>query len=823
VLFVPFGGKEFFMTTLVADIRFGARMLLKSPVMTFVALFALTLGIGANTAIFSVVNAVLLRTFPYNDPDRIALVWEKRQGGRTDQNVINLGNFSDWKEQNRVFSDMAVFFDRSFNLTSDGEPEEVTGQYGTTNLFSVLGTNPVLGRTFIAEDGREGQSRVIVISYGLWQRRFGGDQQIGGRQISVNEQPATIIGVMPANFGWHIQKGTQASKPADIWLPLQITNDLRRRRGRFASAVARLKPGVSMEQAQQEMATIGARLAQQYPEFNTNWGVNVVPLRTQLTGEIRRPLLILLGAVAFALLIACANVANLLLARANSRRKEIAVRAGLGASRWRIARQLLTESVMLSVIGGTLGVLVAWWGTKGLVALSPPALMDLKSVSVSLPVLAFTLGLSVLTGIVFGLVPALEATRFDLHGSLKEGGKNVGGSVGSHRLRSLFVVTQVALALVLLVAAGLLLKSLNRLQAVDTGFNPGNLLAVRLNLLQGKYDTDQKRIDFYKQAIERMKAIPGVESAGAINTPPFTGLYSGTTVEVDGQKLPPDRQLKTGICVTDVNYFQTMQIPLKLGRLYNEQEATEMRHVVVVNETFVKKNLGGQNPLGRRLTIYMKDDNVPTEIIGVVADHKHLGLDVAVEPVAYWPHPELVYPGMWVMLRTRSGASAVASAARNVIHTIDPQQPIGEVNTMETLLSSSVARARFSASLLAVFSFVALVMAAVGIYGVMSYSVQQRTHEIGVRMALGAQRFDVLKLVVRTGVLLGIVGVGVGLAASFVLTRLISTLLFEVTATDAMTFVAVSLGLFAAMLIASFVPARRATRVDPLKALRYEG
>ena len=809
------------MTNLLADVRFGLRMLLKSPMMTFIALLALTLGIGANTAIFSVVNAVLLRSFPYADPERLVLVWEKRQGGRTDQNVINLGNFSDWKEQNQVFTDMAVFFDRSFNLTSDGEPEEVPGQFATTNLFSVLGTNPILGRTFIDDDGREGQPRVIVISYGFWQRRFGADTQIVGRQITLNEQPNTIIGVMPANFGWHIQKGTQASKPADIWLPLQITNDLRRRRGRFAGAVARLKPGVPMDQAKQEMDTIGARLAQQYPEFNTNWGVNVVPLRTQVTGEIRKPLLILLGAVGFVLLIACANVANLLLARASSRRKEIAVRAGLGASRWRIARQLLTESVMLSIAGGTFGVLVAWWGTKALVALSPPALIDLRNVGVSVPVLLFTLGLSVLTGIVFGLVPALEATRFDLHDSLKEGGKNVGGTAGGHYARSLFVVTQVALALVLLVGAGLLVKSLNRLQAVDPGFNAQNLLTVRVSLL-GKYNSEQKRIDFFKQATEGMKTIPGVEAAGAINTPPFTGLYSGTTVEVDGQKLPPGQELKTGVCVTDVNYFQTMQIPLKQGRLFTEQEATEMRHVVLVNEEFVRKNLGGANPLGRRLTIYMKEENVPTEIVGVVGDHKHLGLDVAVEPVAYWPHPELVYPGMTLMLRTRTDASAFAPAARNVIRALDPQQPIGEVGTMESLLSTSVARSRFSASLLTVFSFVALVMAAVGIYGVMSYSVLQRTHEIGVRMALGAQRFDVLKLVVKKGVILGIIGVAAGLAASFGLTRLISTLLFEVTATDAVTFAVVSVGLFLVTLIACYVPARRATRVDPLKALRYE-
>ena len=806
------------MNTLFSDIRFGTRMLLKSKMTTIIALLALTLGIGANTAIFSVVNAVLLRSFPYANPEQIVLVWEKRQGGRTDQNVINLGNFSDWKEQNQVFTDMAVFFDRAINLTSDGEPEEVPVQFATTNLFSVLGTNPVLGRAFLADDG--GPERpVTVISYALWQRRFGGDKQIVGKQITLNNRPTTVIGVMPASFGWHIQKGTQVSKPADIWLPFQINNELRARRGRFASAVARMKPGVTIEQAQKEMDTIGARLAQQYPMFNTLWGVNVVPLRSQFTGDIRTRLLILLGAVGLVLLIACANVANLLLARASARRKEIAVRAGLGASRWRITRQLLTESVMLSVIGSTLGILVAWWGTKALVALSPPALIDLQRVRVNLPVLLFTLGLAVITGLLFGLAPALEATRFDLQDSLKEGGKNVGG--GGHRLRSGFVITQVALALVLLVCAGLMVRSLNRLQSVDPGFNAQNLLTVRVTL-PPKYEEESKRIDFFKQATARMKAIPGVEAAGAINTPPFTGLYSGTTVEVDGQDLPPDQELKTGVCVTDANYFQAMQIPLKQGRLYTEQEATEMRHVVLVNEAFVKKNLGGGNPLGRQLTIYMKDENVPSQIIGVVGDHKHLGLDTVVEPVAYWPHPELVYPGMTIVLRTKGDATAVAPAARAVIHELDPLQPIGEISTMESLLSTSVARSRFTASLLAVFSIVALVMAAVGIYGVMSYSVQQRTHEIGLRMALGAQRFDVLKLVVLKGVVLALIGVGVGLGASLAATRLLSSMLFEVTTTDALTFAGVSMGLFIVTLLACYLPARRATRVDPLKALRYE-
>ncbi|HEX5835689.1 MAG TPA: ABC transporter permease, partial [Pyrinomonadaceae bacterium] len=701
--------------------------------------------------------------------------------------------------------------------------EELPAQFATTNLFSVLGSNPVLGRTFVADDGRDNQPSVVIISYGLWQRRFGGDSGILERQITLNNRQHTVIGVMPANFGWHIQRGTEASKPADIWAPFQITNEMIVRRGRFASAVARIRPGVTLEQAKSEMTTIAARLEQQYPDFNKTWSVNVVPLRTQFTGEIRRPLLILLGAVGFVLLIACANVANLLLARASSRRKEIAVRAGLGASRWRIARQLLTESVLLSLIGGALGVVVAWWGTKALVALSPPALIDLQRVSVNVPVLLFTVGLSLLTGIIFGLAPAIEATRFDLQGALKEGGKNVGGTAGSHHLRNAFVVTQVALALVLLVGAGLLVRSFNRLQSVDPGFNPQNLLTVRVSVPFAKYNTDQKRIDFYQQAIAQMRSIPGVESAGAINTPPFTGLYSGTTVEIVGAPpLPPEQELKSGVCVTDSDYFRTMQIPLLRGRLFTQQETTEMRHVVVVNETFVKKNLNGEDPLGKRLIVYMKSENVPLEIIGVVADNKHLALDTGVEPMVYYPHAELTFFGMTMMLRTSNDANAIAPAARGVIRALDPQQPIGAVTTMEELLSVSVARARFSASLLTVFSIVALVMAAVGIYGVMSYTVLQRTHEIGVRMALGAQRSDVLKLVVTKGIVLGVVGVVVGLAASFALTRLITTLLFEVTATDKTTFAVVSIGLFLITLLACYVPARRATKVDPMKALRYE-
>jgi putative ABC transport system permease protein len=811
------------MQTLWQDLRYGARMLVKTPAVTLVAVVALTLGIGANTALFSVVNAVLLRSLPYADGEKLAIVWENRKSGAGNaQNVINLGNFYDWKDQNSVFVDMAAFFDRNLNLTGDGDPEEVPGQIATTNLFSVLGVNAFQGRTFTPEDGKPGQPNVVVISYNLWQRRFGAGQVVG-RQITLNNQQNTIIGVLPADVGWYVQKGSMINKAPEIWSPWQVSNELRQRRGRFARAVARLKPGVTFEQAQNEMNVIAARLEQQYPEFDTKWGVNVVPLRTQFTGEIRKPLLILLGAVGFVLLIACANVANILLARASSRKREIAVRAGLGASRWRIARQLLTESLLLSLVGGSCALLLAWWGTKALVALSPPGLMDLRNATVSLPVLGFTFALTLITGVVFGLAPALEAARFDLNSSLKEGGKNVGGGSHAHLLRSIFVVLQVAFALVLLVGAGLFMKSLGRLRSVEPGFNAENLLTMRVSLPARKYDSDPKMLDFFSRVSEQLRAIPGVTAVGAINTLPFAGPHSGTRMQIEGQpQLPPGQQLTTGICVTDANYFQAMQIPLKRGRLFSEQEAKEMRHVVVVNETFARNNFPGQDPLGKRVTINMKDENAPTEIIGIVGDTKHLGLDTENEALAYWPQPELVYSSMTFVIRTTGEATSVAPAARNVIANVDPEQPIGEVNTMQGLLATSIARSRFNATLLGVFSLVALVMAAVGIYGVMSYSVQQRTHEIGLRMALGAQQRDVLRLVIRQGIAVGLCGVAAGLLMSFGLTRLIVSLLFEVPATDGRTFAAVAAGLFLITLLACYVPARRATKVDPLVALRYE-
>ena len=807
------------MSSLGQDIRFGFRMLFKNPVVTLVAVLALTLGIGANTAIFSVVHAVMLGSLPYKDADQIVVVWEKQPDN--DQNTINIGNFADWKSQNTVFSDMAAFFDYRSQATGDGQPEEIPSQLATPNIFSVLGVNPIRGRTFAAEDAAEGAPNVVVISYGLWQRRYGGDEGIVGRKITLNSNPVTVVGVMPPDFGWHVRKASRTRKPAEIWAPWRFSSGMLERRGRFAMSVARLKPGVTVEQAQSEMNTIGARLTQQYPDFNTNWGVNVVPVRTQFSGDLRKPLWVLLGAVAFVLLIACANVANLLLARATARKKEIAVRIGLGASRWRVIRQLLTESLLLAAVGSVLGLLVAVWGTRALIAIGPPSLESVQGVGVNLPVLGFTLGIALLTAILFGLAPAFEASRFNFNDSLKEGGKNIGGSAGSQRFRNVFVVTQVALALLLLVGAGLLLKSLNRLQSVDPGFNAKNLLTLRVSL--PPQTPDEKCVAFFQSLLEQVRAIPGVESAGAIDTLPFTSQHSGTVVYIVGEPKPlAGQELETGVGVTDQDYFNAMQIPLKRGRLYTKQEAKEARHVVVVNEMFARVNFPGQDPLGKRVIIEMKDENVPSEIIGIVGDSKHMGLDKTPEAMSYWPHAELAYSQMTLAIRTKGDAAGFAPAVRELVARIDPNQPISDVATMEQLLAVSVSRSKFNTTLLVIFAIVALVMAAVGIYGVMSYTVSQRTHEIGVRIALGAQTRDVMKLVVVRGVVLGLIGVVVGIAAAFALTRLLTTLLFEVQPTDPIIFATVAVGSFVVTLLACSIPARRATKVDPLKALRYE-
>ncbi|HLM56858.1 MAG TPA: ABC transporter permease [Pyrinomonadaceae bacterium] len=813
------------MRTLVQDLRFGLRVLLKSPGFTAAAVVAVALGVAANTAIFSVVNAVLIQPLPYKEPSRLVMVWEMRKDREQRQNVLNPGNFLDWKEQADAFEDIAAFFDRRINLTGEGgEPQEVSIQYATPNLFRVLGVEPIKGRTLADEDAKPDSPAVVVISHGLWQRRFGGDPAIVGKTINLNATPATVAGVMPAGFQWFIRNRSLTAQPPELWSVYAFASTAQaQRRGRFMSAVARLKPGVTLEAAQTQVAQIAARYEAQYPQSNTNWSAEVVPLRDQLAGVLKPALWVLIGAVGFLLLIACANVANLLLARGAARQKELAIRTALGAGRWRVVRQLLTESVLLAGMGGALGLLLAWWGVDVLAALSPRDVLDLGAVRLNVPVLLFTLGVTLVTGVVFGVVPSLEASRVAPGESLKEGARGTTGGKRGTRLRGAFVVVEIALALVLLVGAGLMVRSFERLRSVDPGFRPEGVLTMRVNLPGVRYGEDAKVIGFFREAVGRVSSLPGVESAAAVNFLPFSGPAAATSFTIVGQPAPPPGQKPgTEVRVSDAGYFRTMGIPLRSGRSYSEQEVAEKRNVVVVSESFARKHFPGGEAIGQRVVVEMSQTPQPAEIVGVVGDVKHYGLEGEDKPTVYMPQADLVYPFMNLVVRAKGDPLSLAAAARREIQAIDAEQPVADVRTMEDWLADSVGRARFSAWLLGGFSLVALLLAAVGIYGVMSYAVAQRTHEIGVRIALGAQASDILKMVFSHGLALAGLGLAAGLVGAFALTRLMSSLLYQVSATDPLTYAAISAFLLFIALLACYVPARRAMKVDPMTALRYE-
>jgi len=809
------------------DIRYGLRTLTKSPVFTLVALTALALGIGANTAIFSVVNAVLLRGLPYRDANQLVIVWEQNRTRSGRNNVVSPANFLDWQQQASSFQEMGAFYDAAFNLTGEGNPEEIPAQVTTGNLLTLIGTEAALGRVYTKEEAEPGRDDVIVISHGLWQRRFGGAADIINKKISLNGQSVTVLGVMPQGFKWFMKEGSRTGKAAEIWTPTKFEQYLtspNKGRGRFITVAGRLKPGVTPEQAQAEMSTIAARLEKQHAQFNTNMGVNVVPVREQLAGEIKTALYVLLGAVGFVLLIACANVANLMLARAASRQSEFSIRTALGAGRGRMVRQLLTESVLLSVLGGALGLLIALWGVDALVAFSPPNLLGMEKIGLSLPVLAFTFLVSLLTGIVFGLAPALEATRLNLNETLKETGKSNMSSRRSRRLSSGFVVAQVALALVLLIGSTLMIKSFLRLQAVDPGFKTDNLLTLRVTVPASKYPEDNQVVAFHRQALERLKSLPDVRSVGAVSALPFGGnLGARTSFFIEGRPVPPPgEELSTDVRVTDENYFQTIGIPVLSGRTFTEQEAKEDRRTIVINESMAKQHFPGENPIGKHIRVQMMPDPQPMEIIGIVADAKYKTLEGAPYPMVYWAHPQLVYSEMTYVMRTNGDPMNLAAAVRREIQMIDKDQPVADVRTMQSWIDELTARSRFGTLLLSIFAGLALVLAAIGIYGVMSYSVTQRTHELGIRIALGAQARDVLKLILGRGFALTLVGIALGLAASFALTRVMSSLLFGVSATDPITFGGLALLLTGVALLACYIPTRRAMKVDPMVALRNE-
>lgn len=805
------------MGKLWQDLRYGFRMLVKSPGFMVVAVVALALGIGANSALFSVVNAVLLRPLPYEQPDRLVIMWEK--AADMDMSVA-YPNFKDWEAESGSFEQMAAHRRDSFNLTGAGEPERLAGRMTSSSFFATLGVKMFKGRDFAAEEDRAGANRVVIINHRYWQKRFGGDASIIGKQLTLNNQSYTVIGITPPSYRF--------GSDVDIFVPIGLFEENYKERGVHPGiyVIGRLKNGVSIEQGRADMDTLMAQLGQQYKEVGPNRHIHIESLYENTVQDVRPALLILLGAVAFVLLIACANVANLLLARAAARQKEIAIRTALGAGRWRLVRQLLTESVLLSLMGGALGLLLALWGTDLLASAVPDDIPRLADAGVDVRVLGFTMLVSFLTGILFGLAPAWQASKPDFNETLKEGDR--GSTGGRHRIRNALVIAETATALVLLIGAGLMIKSFWRLQKVEKGFDTSNLLTMQLSIPMTK-DEGHKVLGFFDRLTQKVKSVPGVEAVALTNGLPFYGVTE-TSFWVEGRPRVNDQEhLMSVQYITTPDYFQTMGIRLKRGRLLSAQDRQETPLVTVVDESLAQKAFPNEDALGRRLTLGR--DGPAFEIVGIVEHVKQYGLDgeVPIDPQFYFSLDQIpdellprVAGRISLVVRTRTEPLGLAGAVRRQVLATDPNQPVFNIKTMDQIIAESVAARRFAMLLLAIFAGVALVLAAVGIYGVMAYSVEQRTHEIGIRMALGAQGRDILRLVVGQGMALTLIGVGLGLAASLALTRVMSSLLYGVSATDPSTFGVISLLLALISLLACYIPARRATRVDPMIALRYE-
>ncbi|HEV7902607.1 MAG TPA: ABC transporter permease [Pyrinomonadaceae bacterium] len=816
-------GRRNIMGDLWQDLRYGLRMMWKNPGFTVVAVLALALGIGANSAIFSVVNTVLLRPLPYKDPERLVMVWEDDTKGGYPRDTPAVANYMDWRDRSSVFEGMAAMAEQNFNLTGTGEPEKLEGRRVSANLFSLLGVEPQVGRALLAEEDEPGRNRVVVISHGLWQRRFGGDAKIVNQSLTLNGESYTVVGVMPSHFQF-------PTREDELWVPIAFTQQETANRGRhYLEVVARMKPGVTLEQAQAEMNTIAVRLQQEYPNQNADLGAAVTPLHEQVVGDIKPALLVLLGAVGFVLLIACANVANLLLARAAVRQKEISIRVALGASRLRLVRQFLTESVLLAVLGGAVGLLLSLWGVSLLKAFIPENISQVEAITIDARVLGFTLLVSLLTGLVFGLAPATQASSLNLNETLKEGGRDSAAGSRGNRIRNLLVVTEVAVSLILLIGAGLLINSFMRLRNVNPGFRADHLLTMQVELPELKYPEHARRTSFYNELLSRVETLPGVKSAAVTTNLPLYAQGNSIGVSIEGHPAPAPGQGKRPSVTTRVvspHYFQTMGIALLQGREFSEQDKVDSPAVAVVSETMARRFWPDQDPTGKRLTSGSPTSTDPNDwitVIGVVKDVRQFELVSEAKAQMYLSYVQAdFFAPNDLVVRTDLDPLSLATAVRRAVWEVDKDQPVSKIRTMEEIVSESVARQRFSMLLLGIFAALALVLAAVGIYGVMSYSVAQRTREFGIRMALGAQRGDVLKLAVGQGLKLVLVGIAIGLGAAFILTRVMSSLLFGVSATDPLTFITISLVLVGVAVLASFIPALRATKIDPMVALRYE-
>ncbi|HEV8366337.1 MAG TPA: ABC transporter permease [Pyrinomonadaceae bacterium] len=814
------------METLLQDIRYGIRMLLKSPSISIVATIALALGIGANTAIFSVVNGVLLRPLPFPDSDSLMAVYETDQQRGQIRGSYSYPNFFDLRDQNNVFARIACYHSSDFIMTGSGEPARLQGSVVTSDLLPLLGVSPMLGRGFGPGDDKPSErGRVVILSQDLFQRRFNSDPALLNQTITLDGTKYTVIGVMPRSFQFPIQ-----NDPVELWTTIvgdaSGSSPMTNQRGaHFLRLVARLKPGVTETQAQSELNTIATRLEQRYPDTNSHRGIFVESALVAIVGDIRPALLILLGAVACVLLIACANVANLLLARATSRYKEMAIRSALGANRFRIVRQLLTESVLLSLVGGGVGLGLAVWWSDLLVALGKEDIPRAVQIGLDRRVLLFTVGLSVLTGVVFGLVPAFQSSKTDLTDSLKEGGRGGGSGARRNLMRSTLVVSELAIAVILLVGAGLLIQSLWRLQRVDSGLQPHNVLTFNVSLPDVKYD-GEKQGQFYKELKSRIQTLPGVQAASAVMPLPLSGDRFSISFKIDGRPVAKKDEPSGEVFIIDVDYFKTMGIPIINGRDFNDHDEHKSAQVIIVSEQFANQFFPGEDPIGKRIqpgiTTYDNEKAVMREIVGVVGNVRNQGLNTESRAAYYLPETQIPLTQLAVVARTTGDPHSLISAMTKEVGAIDKDVPVFSVKTMDEYIASSVAAPRFSTTLLSIFAAVALVLTSVGLYGVMSYSVAQRTNEIGIRLALGAQTRDVLTLVVKQGTLLILVGLVIGLAGALALTRLVQSLLFGVTTKDPLTFVAAAIVLGLVGLFASYLPARRATKVDPIDALRCE-